>query len=266
MEKNPKKVIKTTTTTTVTTTEEVVDHKLVETHYLLILDESGSMDGLRSVTINNVNEQIQMIKDLDKKYPDQKYFISLVTFNTEIKERFMDVPAAEMKEITKKDYTPNGGTALRDAMGIGITKLEDNLRPRMNDKEKIATAVIVVITDGEENSSSQWDITKTKNLIERLNKDDKWTISYIGANQDAILVGSNYGFSMGNTVNYAATASGTRGVTTSLFNTMSVRADNISANAYSYQGGDLSNDEFLSAENGNIKEAKDDAEDNKDNA
>ena len=53
MKNNPKKVIKTTTTTTVT--EEIVEAKLVETHYLLIVDESGSMAGLRNQTINTVS-------------------------------------------------------------------------------------------------------------------------------------------------------------------------------------------------------------------
>ncbi len=253
MKNNPKKVIKTTTTTTVT--EEIVEAKLVETHYLLIVDESGSMAGLRNQTINNINEQIQIVRALEKKYTDQKYFISLITFNTEVKERYMNIPVLEMKEVSASDYNPDGGTALRDAMGIGITRLEDKLRPSMEDHSKIVTAVVVIITDGEENASSQWSAEKTKTLVERMNKDDKWTISYIGANQNAILTGSQYGVYAGNSINYVSTAAGTRGLANTLAYTMSSRASTINLGGYSFIGGGLSNSSFMDSQGTSIQES-----------
>lgn len=253
MKNNPKKVIKKTTITTVT--EEIVDAKLVETHYLLVVDESGSMGGLRNQTINNINEQIQIVRALEKKYPDQKYFISLITFNTEVKERYMNIPASEMKEVSASDYNPDGGTALRDAMRIGITRLEDKIRPSMIDESKVVTAVVVIITDGEENSSKEWSVEKTKTLVERMNKDDKWTISYIGANQDAILTASQYGVYAGNSINYVSSAAGTRGLADTLATTMSMRACNISGGAYSFVGGGISNTSFMSQQGTEIKES-----------
>lgn len=248
-----KKVTKVVTTTT-TTTEEIVDKKIVETHYLLILDKSGSMSSVRSSTIKSFNEQIQTIKSLNKKFPDQKYFMSLISFNNSVDEIFMNIPADDLKEISEKDYIPEGSTALLDAMGQGITRLEDKIAPRMNDVEKEVTAVVVIMTDGEENASIEWKAEgKIKTLIDRLNKDNRWTISYIGANQNAILNSSNYGIYSTNTVNYAATARGTSAVADALSNTMYMRASTINASS-SYSDASNLSQSFFSDYNGNIEE------------
>ena len=188
----------TTTTTTVTTTEEIVDdkkQKTIETHYLLILDRSGSMSAVRDVTISGFNEQIQKIKALEAKYPNQKYYISLVTFssNDDITEIYFDKPVSECKEITKADYDPNGSTALYDAMGFGITKLEEIVKPKYDNEDVYSTSVVVILTDGEENDSKKWTSGKTKELVEGLMKDTRWTISFIGANQDAVLAAKSVG-------------------------------------------------------------------------
>lgn len=245
----------TTVTTTVTTTEEMIDKKIVETHYLLILDKSGSMSSVRDTTISSFNEQVQTIRALNKQFLDQKYFLSLISFNHNIDEVYMDVPADQAKEITLEDYRPEGNTALLDAMGYGISRLEDKLRPEMNNSEKIVTAVVVIMTDGEENSSREWkENGKIKKLIERLNKDDRWTISYVGANQDAILNSREYGIYAANTVNYKSTNIGTAAVSGALINTMNMRASNISKAAYSFVGGAMGNDAFLANFAGNIDE------------
>jgi uncharacterized protein YegL len=245
----------TTVTTTVTTTEEMIDKKIVETHYLLILDKSGSMSSVRDTTISSFNEQVQTIRALNKQFLDQKYFLSLISFNHNIDEVYMDVPADQAKEITLEDYRPEGNTALLDAMGYGISRLEDKLRPEMNNSEKIVTAVVVIMTDGEENSSREWkENGKIKKLIERLNKDDRWTISYVGANQDAILNSREYGIYAANTVNYKSTNIGTAAVSGALINTMNMRASNINVGAYSFVGGGMGNSSFLADFAGNIDE------------
>ena len=35
-------------------------------------------------TINGFNEQMQLIKSMKEKYPDQEFFVSLTTFNQDI--------------------------------------------------------------------------------------------------------------------------------------------------------------------------------------
>lgn len=241
-----RKIIKTVTTTT-TTTEEV-EPKVIETHYLLILDKSGSMSSVRDVTISGFNEQIQTMKNLSKKYDNQKYFASLITFNNEVTENFIDKSIEDIEEIDTKSYQPNGGTALLDAMGYGITRLEDKLSPAMEDKEKFVTAVVVIMTDGEENSSTKWNQAKVKAMCERLSKNVRWTITYIGANQDAILAGKNYGIPYMNTSSYMSSSKGTTVVSNTLGNMMSSRAAVYANTSYSdIVGGGVSNTMFFAS-------------------
>lgn len=247
------KKVTTTTVTTTTVTEEIVNDvkKVVETHYLLILDKSGSMGSVRQETINNFNEQVQTIKKLESQYPDQKYFVSLITFSDGMEEVMMDIPASEVKELTPEDYVPGGMTALYHAMGQGISKLKDKLTPRMTDTSKIISSVVVVMTDGGENQSlshpEKWTSDRLKPLIESLNKDDRWTISFLGANQDAVLTSSKVGINIGNTLNYTSTTRGTSNVTKAMNSTLSKRAADISSGSSSLVGGTVSNTVYFSS-------------------
>lgn len=247
------KKVTTTTVTTTTVTEEIIHDvkKVVETHYLLILDKSGSMGSVRQETINNFNEQVQTIKKLEAQYPDQKYFVSLITFSDGMEEIMMDVPASEVKELTSEDYVPGGMTALYHAMGQGISKLKDKLTPRMTDTSKIVSSVVVVMTDGGENHSmmhpEKWTSERLKPLVESLNKDDRWTISFLGANQDAVLTSSQVGINIGNTLNYASTTKGTSNVTKAMNATLKKRAADIAGGYSSIVGGGVDNTVYFSS-------------------
>ena len=243
----------TTTTVTTTVTEEIISDskKMVETHYLLILDKSGSMGSVRKETIDNFNEQIQTIKKLEKEYPDQKYFVSLITFSDDMQVVMMDVPASEVKELTMETYEPGGGTALWYAMGQGISKLQDKVTPLMNDTSKIVSSVVVIMTDGGENYSymlePKWSSERLKPIIESLNKDDRWTISFLGANQNSILTTDSVGILRGNTLNYKSTSRGTKSVATAMSATLNKRADDIYRGASSLVGGDIGNAVYFSS-------------------
>lgn len=248
---NAQKVTKTTVTTTTTVTEEVINPKVVETHYLLILDKSGSMSSVRQATINNFNEQLQTIKKLEEKYPDQKYFISLITFSDDMQEVMMDIPVSEVKQLTEENYVPNGLTALHHAMGMGITRLQDKISPKMTESDKIVSAVVVVMTDGGENNShihpEKWDVSKVKPLIEKLNKDQRWTISFLGANQDSVLVSSSLGIDRGNTLNYHSTIVGTSNASQVLSKSMNTRGSYIANGYSSVVGGGIGNTVLFSS-------------------
>jgi hypothetical protein len=48
--------------------------------------------------------------------------------------------------------------------------------------------VIVILTDGEENSSNLFTLMDIKSAISRLQETGKWTFSFIGANLNAVEV------------------------------------------------------------------------------
>jgi len=217
-----------TTTTTVTTTISKVSPK--ETHYLLVLDESTSMGPVRGETLSGLNEQIKTIKNLDKKYPKQKYFISIVKFSTNVSTLIENVPASQIKELKSEDYMPNGWTALHDAIGMGINNLKNRIESKLKTGE--ASALVVILTDGEENRSTEFNASKIKALVTELEATGMWTFAFIGANQDSVLTADNLGFNRSNTVNYAGSSVGTTLAFATLSSAMGKRAAYTTAGVY----------------------------------
>ena len=256
MAKNKKSSKKTTTTTTTTvvTTATTVDKNL-DTHYLLVLDRSGSMQSCWTSTINGLNEQLGTIRTLEEKYPEQKYFITLVVFDNEIDTIIEDTPISEVKDFDGTEFIPRGMTSLHDAMGISITNLKAKLANKDKNSDSISTALVVVMTDGDENSSKEYNADSVKKLIDELDATDAWTFSYMGANQDAVLTAKSFGISIGNSVNYSSTSKGASAANTTLSNAISARAfaGNMSYTTAVASGAEvtlnslsLDNDNFLS--------------------
>jgi len=167
---------------------------------LIILDESGSMQSIKQAAINGMNETIQSIKAAQKKHEDQEHVVTLVSFNSSaIKTIYDCVRAEEAKEITETDYTPNCCTPLYDAMGLAL----NTLRPKVGSEDKV---LVTIITDGEENSSSEYTGKAIKALVEEL-KGSGWVFAYIGANQDLEKVAAT--ISVTNVMNFCASSVGT---------------------------------------------------------
>lgn len=146
---------------------------------LIILDESGSMESIKNATISGFNELVQTIQGLEKQYPEQKHYISLVTFNgLGIKTHLDKQPVSSLSQINEKTYQPNSMTPLYDAMGIHILKLRVDLAGMEN-----VNVLVTILTDGEENASREFSGTQVKKIIEE-QKSQGWTFTYIGANQD----------------------------------------------------------------------------------
>ena len=146
---------------------------------LIILDESGSMESIKNATISGFNELVQTIQGLEKQYPEQKHYISLVTFNgLGIKTHLDKQPVSSLSQINEKTYQPNSMTPLYDAMGIHILKLRVDLAGMEN-----VNVLVTILTDGEENASREFSGAQVRKIIEE-QKSQGWTFTYIGANQD----------------------------------------------------------------------------------
>lgn len=149
---------------------------------LIIVDESGSMWGLENVTIGGINETISTIKKAQQDFGDkQEHFLTLVTFDSNsdtapVRTLIDAKPISEVDKFT--DYAPNGGTPLYDAVGMSLTELHKRIKDDDN-----ATAVVTIITDGEENCSTEWTAEALRHLIEQLTEDG-WTFSYMGSTHD----------------------------------------------------------------------------------
>jgi hypothetical protein len=148
---------------------------------LIILDKSGSMSSIAKAAIAGFNETVGGIRSAQERFKDtQEHFVSLMIFcNCEKHLVYDKVPVDKVKELTSRDYRPCCCTPLYDAMGISINALFKDIK----DLED-ATAVVTVITDGLENSSTEYSGAAIKALVEKMKDEEGWNFAYIGTNQD----------------------------------------------------------------------------------
>lgn len=189
-----------TTTTTVTTSTPKYKFKKAGNNgniIAVVLDESGSMNVCRNETIVGFNEFVQGQKAADAG----DAFLTLVKFNApHIKTVFADRPLNEVPKLDHSNYSPSGGTNLLDAIGHTIETVNEALEQR---KKKDRPGVIVLImTDGEENSSRKYNNEQIKAMVKAAEKAD-WSFVFLGANIDAFSVGATFGMNHLNSVNYS---------------------------------------------------------------
>ena len=137
---------------------------------VFLLDRSGSMVSCLDDTIDGFNTFV----DSQKQFGGT---MTLCLFDHEFEIVYDKTPIDEVPSLTDETFVPRGGTALFDAMGqILKMKLSDD-------------AMVIVLTDGEENSSDLYTAAHVKDLVDL----KPWKFVYLGANQDAVLAAQNIG-------------------------------------------------------------------------
>jgi Mg-chelatase subunit ChlD len=165
----------------------------IDIDIVLIIDRSGSMARIKNDAEGAINYFIESQKALPGKA-----VISAVQFDNRYEHLFGPV---DIDEAPLVSISPAGPTALLDAIGRTVV----NYVPRYGN------TVYVIITDGEENASAEWNLDQVKALIEECeNHGDKFV--FLAANQDAIKSGAKMGFSRGNSITYTADSAGVDGM------------------------------------------------------
>lgn len=218
--------------------------KEVKNAYItFVLDESGSMSSVSEATIRGVNEQVQQLKkDFGSKNRETvKAIVSLIKFNGDVTPVFMYKDIDSLKEITAEDYKPNGNTAMYDAVGYAVNQL--NMRSDINDSN--TTSLVIVVSDGEENSSKEMNAQTLADTISKMNDTKRWTFTYLGANQDLSKVSTATNIYRGNTMAFAANTKGVSGVfasnATSLHNYAYILASGCTMTGQLFTGTSMNN-------------------------
>jgi uncharacterized protein YegL len=168
------------------------------TEIAFILDQSGSMESIKSGTLEGVNAFLDQQKKENSDYPVR---FSLTLFSTEVEVRHSSVSISEVPGLDEKTYQPSGGTALLDAIGITI----DNLGKRLAETpeaQRPGKVIVAIMTDGEENSSQQFTWEQISEKIKHQTGVYKWEFLFMGANQDAIANASRINISVESSTNY----------------------------------------------------------------
>lgn len=173
------------------------------THIVAILDASGSMSDLTDDTIGGVNGFLK-----EQKKVKGKATVTLVQFNTEVSHVYENVNLKNIKPLTRRSYNPGGGTALLKAVADTIDETGRYLAG-LPEGQRPAKVVVLIVTDGQENSSPAWySKANVSHVINHQRDVYKWEFVFLGANQDAIQEGRSLGIPISNSMNYNATHNG----------------------------------------------------------
>ena len=185
-------------------TIKVNSNDSLKTYVFLILDKSGSMESVKDETISHFNEQLQTVQSSQAK--NMENVVSLTTFNDSVEEVFFKKAAADVSELTSKEYKPRGMTCMLDAVGAVLDKAE-SIEDIGNEN---VSCLMVILSDGRENSSRKYSYADIAERIQKLQDTDRWTFTYIGANQDLSEVSKQLNIPKGNTLTFDSTSVGVK--------------------------------------------------------
>jgi uncharacterized protein YegL len=166
----------------------------------LILDKSGSMRAVQEAVIEGYNDYLDELRN----DPAETTF-SLTLFDTRFTNVYLTEPLEAIAPLDQRTYRPDGMTALYDA--IGHTVIETDKRLAAEGKSQVKV-LVVVMTDGLENSSSDFDATSLAALVREYEERGNWTLVYLGAVHDTIRdarrTAAGMGYKLDNAMRYEA--------------------------------------------------------------
>lgn len=149
-----------------------------QTYYHLVLDKSGSMDSCWAEAKQVINQQLQDLKRIQTENPDSKILFSYCAFNQAL--RFSsDLMPVEDPTIDWTKIYPDGMTALYDAIGESISYVQEKAGDEL--KSEYSDVVMLIMTDGHENSSRRHSSQDIKEMIQACEKTEKWNFLFLGA-------------------------------------------------------------------------------------
>lgn len=142
---------------------------------VFVIDESGSMGSSRNDVIGGFNAFI----DGQKKEKEGDVNVSLYTFSSDVKTVFSNRNIAEVPNLTEESYHPGGSTSLNDAVGKAINETGSELAA-MDEAERPSVVMMVIMTDGEENTSKEFKSSQIRDMIKHQTDKYNWKFIYLG--------------------------------------------------------------------------------------
>jgi len=134
----------------------------------ILLDRSGSMETLWKEAIGSINGYVE-------KLP-QTTNVVLAVFDSNEYNIIRNTTVKKWKDISTREVSPRGGTPLYDSAARLLWRAFDDNPER---------AVFVVMTDGFENASKNFNQSSVKQLIKEAEQKD-WQVLFLGANFDLV--------------------------------------------------------------------------------
>ena len=141
-------------------------------HVVFIIDSSGSMAGSEKDVIGGFEKTIKEQKEVK----DGECIVSLYEFASSVKQVYL---GKKLDEVNGLDYNVGGMTRLWDGLGTAIDDVGKWLAD-MPEEERPSKNLIVVITDGGENSSTEYRLKDIRDRIKEQTEKYNWSFIYLG--------------------------------------------------------------------------------------
>lgn len=170
------------------------------THIVMVIDRSGSM----SDTWNDVRGGYKQIVQDNKKEPGQCTFtVAVFDDKYDVLEDFTDISKVSEDLAT----SPRGWTALLDAVGKTIIDVGEKLN-NLKEDEKPSKILVMIQTDGLENSSKEFNREQIKKMIEEQTSKYNWNFMFLGASLDAVNDAVSWGINLNSASTYSTAKTG----------------------------------------------------------
>ena len=174
---------------------------MIKTELIFILDRSGSMGGLESDTIGGFNATIN-----DQKTLEEETRVTTILFDNFFEILHDRIDLQDLPTLTEKDYFVRGSTALYDAVALGINKIV-NVQKQTKQDGRADKVIMVIITDGYENSYRETNAAMLYKMIDGCKK-DSWEFLFLGADIDAQAAAGAIGIESSRASNFVKDAQG----------------------------------------------------------
>jgi len=141
-------------------------------HVCFVIDSSGSMSGSEKDVIGGFEKTIKEQKEVK----DGECIVSLYEFASGVKQVYL---GKKLDEVNGLDYNVGGMTRLWDGLGTAIDDVGKWLSD-MPEEERPSKNLIVVITDGGENSSTEYRLKDIREKIKEQTEKYNWSFVYLG--------------------------------------------------------------------------------------
>ena len=145
-------------------------------HSYILLDRTGSMSGIWDEALTSVNTYAREVSTAEEgETDDLETSVTLAVFDAQDGLQFdvlrTSIGKGDWTDVTDDEASPRGMTPLFDAIGQIVSLAE---------KDAPEKAVIVVMTDGRENSSRELTKEGAKAALDRVRKKG-WEVVFLGA-------------------------------------------------------------------------------------
>ncbi len=173
-------------------------------HISIVLDRSGSMASIAGHVVVGFNQYLRKQRETEGEAR-----VTLVQFDSDDPfELLIDgIPLREVTDLDRRVYQPRSTTPLYDAVGRMILRIDGETASRKETDLPEEDQVVLIVTDGLENASTDFDRSKVFEMVSERRKQG-WVFVFLGADQDVYAEGEKVGVSTANRIAWEKSKAG----------------------------------------------------------